>query len=56
MLSPMAQATVDPRLVQWKLLDLPEAATAESAEPEAAPADEPSVDETVDDTGEEGSE
>jgi predicted negative regulator of RcsB-dependent stress response len=56
MLSPMAQATVDPRLVQWKLLDLPEAATVESAEPEAAPADEPSVDETVEDTGEEGSE
>ena len=56
MLNPMAQATVDPRLVQWKLLDLPEAATAESAEPEAAPADEPSEDETVEEPGEEGSE
>ena len=56
MLSPMAQATVDPRLVQWKLLDLPAAETEASPEPEVAPADEPGDDEAVEEPGEEGSE
>lgn len=60
MLDPMAQAVVDRQLVQWKLLDLPETenAAADLPEPaaEEAPADEPVDDETVEESGEEGSE
>jgi predicted negative regulator of RcsB-dependent stress response len=62
MLDPMAQATVDQRLVQWKLLDLPEpeSQTGETAAPEdvseAAPADEPVDEAAVEESGDEGSE
>lgn len=60
LLDPIAQATVDQQLVQWKVLDLPEAGAEEpaAAEPEAPEpmdepvgeepaAEEPAVDETV---------
>ena len=60
LLDPIAQATVDQQLVQWKALDLPEAGAEEpaAAEPEAPEpmdepvgeepaAEEPAVDETV---------
>jgi predicted negative regulator of RcsB-dependent stress response len=55
MLDPLATATVDQQLVQWKALDLPEPSAEEStaAEPEAQEivdepaAEEPAVDETV---------
>jgi hypothetical protein len=60
MLDPMAQAIVDQRLVQWKLLDLPESEGGASDAPtpaaEEAPADEPVDEETVEESGEEGSE
>ena len=54
MLDPMAQATVDPRLVQWKLLDLPESGSEPL--PEAVPADEPTDEASVEEPGEEDSE
>jgi len=60
MLDPMAQATVDQRLVQWKMLDLPEPGSAaqEAAEmpAAAAPTDEPASDEVVEESGDEGNE
>jgi predicted negative regulator of RcsB-dependent stress response len=60
MLDPMAQAVVDRQLVQWKLLDLPETTNVATdlSEPAAdeAPADEPVDDDTVEESGEEGSE
>jgi predicted negative regulator of RcsB-dependent stress response len=60
MLDPLAQATVDQRLVQWKMLDLPEAGepVEESDEAPSAdgPADEPVGDEAVEESGEEGTE
>ena len=60
MLDPMAQATVDQRLVQWKMLDLPEPGSAEQDAAEmpaaAAPTDEPASDEVVEESGDEGNE
>jgi predicted negative regulator of RcsB-dependent stress response len=60
MLDPMAQAVVDRQLVQWKLLDLPETDSVGADLPEPAvedePAGEPVDDETVEESGEEGSE
>ena len=60
MLNPMAQAVVDRQLVQWKLLDLPATTNVATdlSEPAAdeAPADEPVDDDTVEESGEEGSE
>jgi predicted negative regulator of RcsB-dependent stress response len=60
MLDPMAQATVDQRLVQWKMLDLPESGDAGQGAGEAlpteAPADEPASADTVEESGEEGNE
>jgi predicted negative regulator of RcsB-dependent stress response len=60
MLDPMAQATVDQRLVQWKLLDLPDIASDAADSPAEAsadaPANEPVDDDTVEDSGEEDSE
>ena len=58
MLDPMAQLTVDQRLIQWKLLDLSEAETAagDLPDPAAAPTDELTDDEAVEEPGEEGSE
>ena len=44
LLDPMAQATVNQQLVQWKMLDLPERQAA-AAEP--APAEEPVADDVV---------
>ena len=48
LLDPMAQATVNQQLVQWKMLDLPErqAAVAEPA-PTGTPAEEPAADDVV---------
>lgn len=66
MLDPMAQATVDQRLVQWKMLDLPEADSgagddAGSPAPEApvdepAPTAEPVADDAVEEPVDEGNE
>ena len=60
MLDPMAQATVDQRLVQWKMLDLPEPGSAEQDAAEmpaaAAPTDEPASDEVVEESGDEDNE
>ena len=49
LLDPIAQATVDQQLVQWKALDLPEPETQEpaQAEPEALESMDESVDEPV---------
>ena len=60
LLDPLAQATVDQQLVQWKVLDLPE--TDESASPAVdttpgdAPAEEPAANDAVDQAGEESGE
>jgi predicted negative regulator of RcsB-dependent stress response len=60
LLDPMAQATVDQQLVQWKVLDLPE---AQSGASEPAPADAPAeasaedpavTDDATDDGSEDG--
>ena len=60
MLDPLAQATVDQRLVQWKMLDLPESEGAEvdaSEQPEAlASEDEPADEVAVEEPEEEGNE
>lgn len=57
MLDPLAQATVDQRLVQWKMLDLaePDDAAPETVEAPTSegPADEPVADEMVEEPGEE---
>ena len=60
MLDPLAQATVDQRLVQWKMLDLAESddSAQEGAEAPAAegPVDEPVGDEVVEEPGDEATE
>jgi predicted negative regulator of RcsB-dependent stress response len=60
MLDPMAQATVDQRFVQWKMLDLPEpesSAMEMTEEPAVdAAADEPAAGEAVEEPEEEGNE
>ncbi len=57
LLDPMAQATVNQQLVQWKVLDLPERQD-EIDEPGevVAPAEEPPADEAVEESGTEGNE
>ncbi len=45
LLDPMAQATVNQQLVQWKVLDLPgQQASASEPEPDVVPVGEPAVD------------
>ena len=58
LLAPMAQATVDQQLIQWKILDLPELeeAPAEEAPAEDAPVEEPAAEEAVESSEEEGTE
>jgi predicted negative regulator of RcsB-dependent stress response len=52
LLDPMAQATVNQQVVQWKILDLPEPQAA-ADEPTATevPVDDPAVDAPVEETG-----
>jgi len=60
LLDPMAQATVDQRLVQWKILDLPKVEVVATELPAATPADtsadEPAGEETVEESGQEDNE
>ena len=52
LLDPMAQATVDQQLLQWKVLDLPDIEEPAAEEPaaEEPPAEEPAAEEPVEDT------
>ena len=58
LLDPMAQATVDQQLLQWKVLDLPEIEepTIDDAAAEEPAVEEPVEEETVEDSVEEGTE
>lgn len=56
LLDPMAQATVDQQLVQWKVLDLPEVEDAPQDAPETVPTEEPVAEDAVEDSGDEGTE
>ncbi len=55
LLDPMAQATIDQQLIQWKVLDLPEIAAPDVAEPAAAEtiAEEPPAADEVEESGDE---
>ena len=63
LLDPLAQATVDQQLLQWKVLDLPEVgepaiddAAAEEPAAEESAAEEPAAEDPVEETVEEGTE